>query len=53
MPKKTKPTNGKPILIALPLKEDSELRKTARAKGLTPTSAARLILIEALAAASL
>lgn len=43
------PRRGRPILVDLPIKEDADLRKLARAKGLTPTGAARLLIIEALA----
>jgi hypothetical protein len=45
-PKKT--PKGRPILLDLPLKEDGQLRRFAREKGLTPTAAARLLIFDAL-----
>jgi len=49
MLRKTKKTRrGRPILLDLPLREDAELRKFAREKGLTPTGAARLLVLSSL-----
>lgn len=50
MLKKRKATpKGRPILLDLPLKEDGQLRRFAREKGLTPTTAARLLILTSLA----
>lgn len=45
----TENARGRWILLDLPLEADADLRKFARAKGLTPTGAARLLILEALA----
>lgn len=47
--KHKKTRRGRPILLDLPLKGDAELRKFAREKGLTPTGAARLLVLSSLA----
>lgn len=47
--KKTRKGWGAPINVEFPTKEDATLRRFAREKGLTPTGAARLLALEALA----
>lgn len=47
-----KKRKGRSILLDLPLKEDGQLRRFAREKGLTPTAAARLLVLASLGAPS-